>query len=335
MRSISDDIKNMNFAPVYLLYGDEPYLRENYRNSLIKALVSPGDNLNYAAFTGDGTDPDEIVSLASTLPFMADKRVIYVKDSGFFKKSQDVIAEYIAAPSEDTVLIFDEETVDKRSKGYVAAKNGGYDIDCKGLSEERLKQWIAVAFKRQDKRITDDTADALRERVGDDMTTLDMEIKKLAAYAGDRSVVTKEDVLLMVPRSPAFNIFGMVDAIAAFQPEKAVGFYYDMASDRKQNAFSVLGRMEAHFRDMLIVEDLDSRGESSRDIAQTMGIQEWRVRKYMQQMRKYSRPRMISVIDSCVRADREIKQGLVDERTAMEMLIVGASSGLKLDEKRD
>ena len=116
MSSVSEDIKNNTIRPVYLIYGDEAYLRDNYRNALIKALVAPGDNLNYNFFSGNRTDPDEVLSLADTLPFMAERRVIQVMDSGFFKKTDERIADYIANPSAETVLIFVESEVDKKTK---------------------------------------------------------------------------------------------------------------------------------------------------------------------------------------------------------------------------
>ena len=85
--TISEDIKNRTFKPVYLIFGDEGYLRENYRRRLTEALVTPGDTLNWASYSGAGVSAKEVVSLASTMPFMAEKRVILVRDSGWFKTS--------------------------------------------------------------------------------------------------------------------------------------------------------------------------------------------------------------------------------------------------------
>ncbi|MBQ9443562.1 MAG: DNA polymerase III subunit delta [Lachnospiraceae bacterium] len=331
MRNISEDVKNNDFAPVYLIYGDEPYLRENYRNQLIKALVAPGDNLNFAYFSGDSTDPEEVISLAVTLPFMAEKRVIHVKDSGFFKKSTEEIAEYIDDPSGTTVIIFDEEDVDKRGKSYIAAHKNGYDAPAERFKDDLLRRWIRADFKRQGKGVDADAVEALIDRVGDEMTPLDMEIKKLASYAFDRETVTKDDVILMVPRSPSFNIFAMMDAIADNRLDEAIGIYYEMAGDKKQSAYSVLGRIESHFRSMLMVWDLNKKGLDINGIHDTTDIKDWLVKKYIRQGQKYSRSRMISVIDSCVKADREIKQGRIEDRLAVELIITNTAAGLRMD----
>ena len=52
MRNVADDVKNRDFSPVYLIYGDEGYLRENYKNALIKALVAPGDRVKCCPLPG-------------------------------------------------------------------------------------------------------------------------------------------------------------------------------------------------------------------------------------------------------------------------------------------
>ena len=331
MRNISEDVKNNDFAPVYLIYGDEPYLRENYRNQLIKALVSPGDNLNFASFSGDNIDPADVISLAVTLPFMAEKRVIHVKDSGFFKKSNDEIADYVADPSDSTVLIFDESDVEKKGKCYLAAVRKGYDAPANKFDEVLLKRWIRAGFKRQGKLVSDDAVEALIERVGDELTPLDMEIKKLSSYAFDRDAVTKDDVILMVARSPSFNIFAMMDAIADHRMEEAVGIYYEMAGDKKQSAYGVLNRIENHFRSMLIVCELKQKGLNPGQISNETGIKEWLVKKYLRQAGSYSFNSMVGVIDACVKAARDIRQGKTEDRLAAELVITNTAAGFRID----
>lgn len=324
MRKVSDDVKNKTFAPVYLIFGEEAYLRENYKNSLIKALVTPGDNLNYASFAGSGTDPDEVLSLAMTMPFMADKRVIYVKDSGFFKKTCDQIADYIESPSQDTVLIFDESDVDKRGRAYKTAKKGGYDAEAARYDDKKLPGWVAANFNRFDKKVSRDTVMLLIERAGKDMTTLDMEIRKLASYAGDREAVTSDDVLMLTSRSPEFTVYQMIDAIADRKLNKAVGIYYDMLAE-KQSPYGILALIERQFRIMISVSDMNARKAPQDEIASAVGVQGWTVNKYSTQTRKFSRQRMIRVLDECVRADREIKQGKIGDNVAVELLIINTA----------
>ena len=167
--------------------------------------------------------------------------------------------------------------------------------------------------------------DLLIDRVGTDMTALDMEIAKLSSYAGDRDIVTSEDVTELVSRSPAFNVFQMIDAIADRRLNRAVGIYYDMLAE-KESPFGILALMERHYRGLLVVKDMNERKADPAEIAKGAGIPAFAVSKYGTQARKYSRGRLIRVLDSCVKADRDIKQGNMDPGIAVELLIVDTAS---------
>lgn len=52
MQTINEDIKNGTFRRVYLLYGDEDYLKLQYKNKLLRALVTEGDTMNFSRFEG-------------------------------------------------------------------------------------------------------------------------------------------------------------------------------------------------------------------------------------------------------------------------------------------
>ena len=83
MQTLNEDIKNHTFKPVYLLWGEEVFLKRSYKNRLRQAITG-GDTMNYNSFEGKGIDPAEIISLADTMPFFAEKRLILVEDSGWF-----------------------------------------------------------------------------------------------------------------------------------------------------------------------------------------------------------------------------------------------------------
>ena len=60
MKSLNEDIKSGQFKKVYLLYGEETYLKRQYRDRMTKAMIPDGDTINYAYFEGKGIRPGEI-----------------------------------------------------------------------------------------------------------------------------------------------------------------------------------------------------------------------------------------------------------------------------------
>ena len=72
MQTINEDIKNGTFKPVYLLYGEEAFLKQSYKKKL-RAAISGDDTMNYNYFEGKGLDVNELISLADTMPFFSER----------------------------------------------------------------------------------------------------------------------------------------------------------------------------------------------------------------------------------------------------------------------
>jgi len=85
MKSLNEDLKTGQFKQIYLLYGEEAYLKKLYKNRFVKAMVPEGDTMNYRYFEGKNTNPKEIIDLAETLPFFAERRLIVLENTGFLK----------------------------------------------------------------------------------------------------------------------------------------------------------------------------------------------------------------------------------------------------------
>ena len=126
MKTIDNDIKTGQFKQIYLLYGEEQYLIRQYRDKLKHALAADDDTMNFSAFSGSDINQKEIIDLAETLPFLAERRVMFFKDTGLFKAGGEKLAEYLASPNDTTFFIFTESEVDKRSKLYKAVQSKGY-----------------------------------------------------------------------------------------------------------------------------------------------------------------------------------------------------------------
>ena len=113
MQQLIQDLKNETYKQMYLLYGEEDYLRKQYRDKLKAALVADGDTMNYHYYEGKDINVGEIIDLAETLPFFADRRVIILENSGLCKSGGDALAEYLKQPAADVpefASAFDESS---------------------------------------------------------------------------------------------------------------------------------------------------------------------------------------------------------------------------------
>ncbi len=194
MKSIDEDIKKGSFQSVYLLYGEEAYLKKQYRQKLKLALSSEGDTMNTGIYEGKQINPEELIDLAETLPFLAEHRLILVENSGFFKSSCDKLADYMKQIAPSACFVFVEDEVDKRSKMYKAVKNAGRVVEFARQKEGLLTKWILTRLRRENKKITQPVMELFLETAGNDMENIDRELEKLFCYTLGREVITAEDV---------------------------------------------------------------------------------------------------------------------------------------------
>ena len=179
MQRINEDIKNGNFKQIYLLYGEERYLKNQYTTRLRKALCQEGDEMNTHFYQGKDFSVGEVIDLAETLPFLAERRVMFFKDTGLFKAGGEKLAEYLASPNDTTFFVFTESEVDKRSKLYKTVQSKGYVAEFTVQDENSLKRWIAGILGREGKKISENTAQLLLSKTGTDMENIQMELEKL------------------------------------------------------------------------------------------------------------------------------------------------------------
>ena len=148
MKSLNEDIKTGNFKPVYLLYGEEAYLKKQYRDRITKAIFPDGDTVNYAYYEGKGINPGELIDLAETMPFFAKRRLIVVENSGFFKNATPDLADYIKTMPDTACFLFVENEADKRGKMYKAVKSKGRVVEMARQDEKTLLYWVAGNVKK-------------------------------------------------------------------------------------------------------------------------------------------------------------------------------------------
>lgn len=321
MKTIDEDIKNQTYRQSYLLYGEEVYLKKQYEAKLINAMVEEGDTMNFASFEGKNANPGELVDLAETMPFFAPRRVILVEDSGFFKSSCDVLADYLPEMAKSTCFIFVESEVDKRSRMFKAAKKSGAVIEFAQQNEALLTKWILGRIKRENKNITQPVLQLFLSRTGLDMSNIHQELEKLLCYTLKKDVIEAEDVEKITTEQISNKIFEMVDAIAGKNQKKALDLYYDLLA-LKEAPMRILFLITRQFRILMEVKEMTAKGHGNGDIAKREGIPEFAVRKYQTQARCFTGNQLIEALQDGVSAEEDVKTGRLNEKIAVEVFIV-------------
>lgn len=326
MKNIDEDIKKGSFRPVYLLYGEEDYLKKQYGKKLKQALSSEEDTMNTGIFEGKQINPEELIDLAETLPFFAEHRLILVENSGFFKSSCDKLADYMKQIAPAACFVFVEDEVDKRSKMYKAVKGAGRAVEFPRQKEDLLTRWILTRLKRENKKITQPVMQLFLETAGTDMENIDKELEKLFCYTLGRDVITEEDVKAVCVGQTDGRIFDMVNHIAEQRQKQALELYYDLLA-LKEPPMRILFLVARQFQNLLLAKELRSQGYDSRAISARLGIPEFAARKHLAQSGHFTPKQLKKAVSDCVQAEEDVKTGNMNDRMAVEVLIVRLSAG--------
>ena len=325
MKNIQEDIKTGNFKQAYLLYGEEAYLKQQYKHKLVQALNPEDDTMNFNHYEGRNIDVKELIDLCETMPFFADRRVVLLEDTGFFKNKCDELADYMKELPDYLCLVFVEDEVDKRSKMYKAVKSCGRIGEFARQDEKTLMQWAAGILKREGKNITQRDMELLLTMTGIDMGNLRMELEKLITYTGDRNVVTRADIQEGCTTQTQNKIFDMVRAVTEKNQKRALDLYYDLLTLREP-PMRILFLLAKQFRQICLTKKLSQEGLSQTEIASKLGVPSFVVRNLASCARSYTVEELENAVRDFVDAEEAVKTGTLGDVLSVELLIVKYSS---------
>lgn len=318
--AIDKHIKDNSIMPIYLLCGDEDYLKKNYKDKLIKA-ISGDDTMNFSYFEGNSVDVNEIADLSVSMPFFAEKRLIVVENSKLFKNASDTMPDIVKNAPDTTIFIFVESEVDKRNRLYKAVNENGFVAEFSTMDMQDMKVWAAKGFARYGKKITGNDMEYFLSRTGLDMNNVYNEIMKLVSYTGSADVITREDIdaIGIVPIED--KVFEMIDAIGMKKIDRVMKLYGDLMA-LKEAPVKLLVMISRQFATLLSIKDISQMGLSNKEIASRVGMNPYFAGKNIAQAANFSYEELKEAVNDCIEAETQIKSGKIEDKYALELLIV-------------
>lgn len=325
MKSLNEDLKTGQFKQIYLLYGEEAYLKKQYKDRFVKAMIPEGDTMNYSYYEGKNTNPKEIIDLAETMPFFAERRLIVLENTGFLKNAAPELADYLKEVPDTTYLIFLEEEIDKRGKMYKAIKACGHIVELKRQDEKTLVRWILGIVKKEGKQMNESAVRYFLAKVGDDMERIQRELEKLFGYCMDKPEIAVEDIEEICTTQITNQIFDMVDAVANKQQKKALDYYYNLLA-LKEPPMRILYLLTRQFKLLLEVKELERLGYGQKDIASKAGLMPFLIGKYRAQAKSFSKGELRKIVEAGVMTEESVKTGRMNDVLSVELFLVQYST---------
>ena len=302
---LENDLKNQNLHGIYVFYGEEKYLQQEYLRKIKKIFGELSLGINYILL--DENNIDTLISDIETPAFGYEKKLIIIRDSNLFKKDckspmkekfKKYVSENMDIINEAVVIVFIEEIVHKMDL-YKTVEKNAVIIETKELKpieiKNRLKR-ICAMYKVQ---ISDQNLNYLIETAGTSMQDLINEIRKLIEYAGENGEIKKEDIDKLTIKEIQAIIFDLTDYLGTKNTEKALEVLNNLIYN-KEPLQKIIITLYNHFRKIYLTKlALKER----RDLVEVLSLkpnQVFLTTKYRKQAEYFKEKEILQILKELI-----------------------------------
>ena len=328
-------IKKKQFAPMYLVYGSEPYLiQETIQKIKENALTDDEVEFNITTFDMEETPVQFAIEEAETFPFMGERKLIIIHNPVFLTAEKAkvehniaLLLEYIDNPSPFSIVVFagNYEKLDERKKITKQLKRKASVVEVKKLKDQELSNWISSQAKSFGVSIEQAAVQELITTAGQNLMLLTNELEKMALYVGNEGVITFQVVSNLASKSLEQTIFTLIDFIMNRRTTQAIQLLQQLLK-QKEEPIKILALMASQIRTMYTAKSLAQEGYGQQQIATLLKIHPFRVKLALEKARSFQEKELMIILNNMADADYKMKTGQMDKTLLLEMIILQSAN---------
>lgn len=326
---LNQQIKNGQFDPIYVLYGEEPYMSEYYASTIAqKVCDGEMDGFNRLSFDGQETPWDDIEQAAWSMPLMAERKCVTVRNCDIGAMG-DKVMPLLQQPPQDTVLIFLFTAVQPSGKSakwksfLAACAACGGVVESKYKTEHELVRLLTRGAQKRGCALTDTNAAMLVARCGNEMHALLNELEKLCAVAGNGGTITEQLIEKAASRTLDSSVFALSKELLQGRSERALLLVAELMEQR-EDPVAILAVLSNAYADLYRAAVAQAAGKPVAEVARhyQYGGREFRLRNAANDVRRLSMRTVEQCIEVLALADRKLKSSRADNRVVLEQTVV-------------
>ncbi|MBK9358677.1 MAG: DNA polymerase III subunit delta [Bacteroidales bacterium] len=314
---ILSDLINRIYHPVYLLSGEEPYFIDLLCDAIENGVLSEDEKgFNQTILYGRDVDARTIVEHAKRYPMMASHQVVIVKEAQDIK-SIDELSVYAEKPLASTILVicYKYKKYDKRKMLAKIVEKYGVFFESTKIREDKLPGWIIGQVESQGYSLSPKAVAMISDYLGNDLSKVDNELKKLYISLPGGSQITEKIVEANIGISKDYNIFELQNALGARNIVKANRIITYFASNPKDNPMvKNIILLYGYFSKLLIYHSLQDK--SNKEVASALSISPYFVNDYHSAARNYTFDQLTGIIS--ILREYDLKSKGLDSGSATE-----------------
>lgn len=257
---IMGDIARRQFAPIYLLMGEEGYFIDMISNAISSSILSPAEqSFNQITVYGKDTSAAQVVNLCRQMPMMGSYEVIILKEAQQID-SIDKLSLYTSKPQPTTILVVCHKmkSVDKRSAFYKQCCASGVVLEAVRPRDYEIEPWLVEFLRNKGLDITQKALRMLTDHIGCNIEKISNEIEKLiVAMPAGTTRITDDEIEQNVGISKEFNIYELSNAVAVKDVARAMNIAQHLSANPKENPLLlIVMNLFSLFRDLFVINYL-------------------------------------------------------------------------------
>ena len=314
------------FAPVYLLMGDEPYYPELICDALVKySLDDASRDFNETICYGTDVDVETVISEARRFPMMAERQLVVLKEAQAMKGLED-LSIYCQNPLDSTVLVIFMRgaSADKRKSLYKSVLKVGTIVESLPLRDYEVSRWIGDYFTENGLSITPDAAAIMGEFAGTDLSKIALETSKMMKSLPEGTKNVKvEDVEKNIGVSRQFSIFELTKELSYRNAAKALRVAAYIGEAPRFAMPMAVSMLFTHFSRILRYEALlqSDPNPANDKKARVLGVNPYFFREYDAAVANYPLKKCMAIISLLCDYDYKGKGGEAGEATPSQLLL--------------
>lgn len=309
--TIMRDLQADNYAPIYILMGDESFYIDQISNYIQEHALSPDQQaFDQTVLFGADVNAAQVADLAMQFPMTGQRRVIIIKEAQGMR-SFDKLERYAMKPQPRTVLVicYKNGLMTRRSKLVAAAEKSGVVFESKKLRDWQLPGHIRSYLAARKASIDDKSAAMIAENIGSDLNRLMSELDKLViSLPDDDRRVTPEMVERNIGVSKDFNSWELRDAIVNRNVLKANRIIkYFNNNPKAGSLYSLLPLLFNYFQNLMLAYYAPNRNDQNALAAYLDLKSVWGVKDYMVGLRNYTGRKTLQILQKMRETDAKSK----------------------------
>lgn len=330
-KTLKSSLDSGALYPVYIVYGNDGFLKKQAVNRIIKAAIGEDDGFNLLRFELEA-DMQELFDELNGFAFSGRKCVILTDyDIDDCSKNDFEKLLSLAGDSYESsvfIIYFDALTFEmkkaERLKALISAveKAGGATVQLDHREKSELIRSLVASAKKQGATLSPQNAGYLVDVCSLETDVLINELAKLCAFASGKEI-TRQMIDSVAVRSVEASIYDLSAKIMNGDTAGAMALLDDLFFMKVAPELIVFNISSA-FVDMFRVAAAKDSGETPESIAVDFKMKgrEFVLRRALTNFRQYDYKKLDLSFDALLAAERRIKSYSSNERVVIEELIV-------------